>query len=262
MSSSVARAGDPGRAGAASTARSRRPARDTGDRRRCRRRAHPCPAPARTLRDGPRAHRRAAGVVRPGAVRARAVEGLRAPRRAGPGRPRAAGAVAARAARHPRLHRRRPRRLVRRRAQRGLRRHGPVGLGQVDAAALPDPAGRADRRAGAATRATTSSPPTPSGCASCAAHSFSMVFQHFGLLPHRRVLDNVSYGLEVAGHRPGRPGGPRPARCSSWSACRATRAATPTSCPAACSSASGWPGRSPATPRCCSSTSRSARSTR
>jgi glycine betaine/proline transport system ATP-binding protein len=30
-------------------------------------------------------------------------------------------------------------------------------------------------------------------------HSFSMVFQHFGLLPHRRVLDNVSYGLEVAG---------------------------------------------------------------
>ena len=30
-------------------------------------------------------------------------------------------------------------------------------------------------------------------------HSFAMVFQHFGLLPHRRVLDNVSYGLEIAG---------------------------------------------------------------
>ena len=30
-------------------------------------------------------------------------------------------------------------------------------------------------------------------------HSFSMVFQHFGLLPHRRVLENVWYGLEIAG---------------------------------------------------------------
>lgn len=27
----------------------------------------------------------------------------------------------------------------------------------------------------------------------------SMVFQHFGLLPHRRVVDNVSYGLEIRG---------------------------------------------------------------
>ncbi len=27
----------------------------------------------------------------------------------------------------------------------------------------------------------------------------SMVFQHFGLLPHRSVLDNVSYGLQVRG---------------------------------------------------------------
>ena len=26
-----------------------------------------------------------------------------------------------------------------------------------------------------------------------------MVFQHFGLLPHRRVIDNVAYGLEIRG---------------------------------------------------------------
>jgi glycine betaine/proline transport system ATP-binding protein len=30
-------------------------------------------------------------------------------------------------------------------------------------------------------------------------HTVSMVFQHFGLLAHRRVLDNVAFGLEVRG---------------------------------------------------------------
>lgn len=30
-------------------------------------------------------------------------------------------------------------------------------------------------------------------------HTVSMVFQHFGLLPNRRVRDNVAYGLEIAG---------------------------------------------------------------
>lgn len=28
---------------------------------------------------------------------------------------------------------------------------------------------------------------------------FSMVFQHFGLLPHRRVIDNIAYPLEIQG---------------------------------------------------------------
>src|SRR4029079_8675957 len=28
---------------------------------------------------------------------------------------------------------------------------------------------------------------------------FSMVFQNFGLLPHRRVLDNIAFGLEIRG---------------------------------------------------------------
>lgn len=30
-------------------------------------------------------------------------------------------------------------------------------------------------------------------------HKMSMVFQHFGLFPHRRILDNVAFGLEVQG---------------------------------------------------------------
>jgi glycine betaine/proline transport system ATP-binding protein len=29
--------------------------------------------------------------------------------------------------------------------------------------------------------------------------NMSMVFQHFGLFPHRRVIDNVAYGLEIQG---------------------------------------------------------------
>ncbi|MBI2975644.1 MAG: glycine betaine/L-proline ABC transporter ATP-binding protein [Chloroflexi bacterium] len=32
-------------------------------------------------------------------------------------------------------------------------------------------------------------------------HKVSMVFQNFGLFPHRRVIDNVAYGLEVQGMR-------------------------------------------------------------
>ena len=90
----------------------------------------------------------------------------------------------------------------------------------------------------------------------------SMVFQHFGLLPHRQVIDNVAYGLEIRGVE--QEGAPREGRGDrrAGRASRATRSPTPTSSPAACSSASAWPGRWPTTRRCCSSTSRSRRSTR
>ncbi|MFN8439846.1 MAG: glycine betaine/L-proline ABC transporter ATP-binding protein [Caldilineaceae bacterium] len=30
-------------------------------------------------------------------------------------------------------------------------------------------------------------------------HTMSMVFQNFGLFPHRRIIDNVAYGLEIQG---------------------------------------------------------------
>lgn len=31
-------------------------------------------------------------------------------------------------------------------------------------------------------------------------HKMGMVFQHFGLLPHRNILDNVAFPLEISGH--------------------------------------------------------------
>ena len=90
----------------------------------------------------------------------------------------------------------------------------------------------------------------------------SMVFQHFGLLPHRQVHRQRRLRPRGAWHRQEGAPGQGAARSSSWWASRATRSPTPTSSPAACSSASAWPARWPTTRRCCSSTSRSRRSTR
>ena len=41
--------------------------------------------------------------------------------------------------------------------------------------------------------------PVSSACGSCAACKVAMVFQHFGLLPNRTIIDNVAYGLEIRG---------------------------------------------------------------
>ena len=80
-------------------------------------------------------------------------------------------------------------------------------------------------------------------------HRFSMVFQHFGLLPHRRVL-----GQRRLPARDPRRVQVRPLRASARDdrpgrAARVTPTTSPTSCRAGCSSASGWRGRSRSTPR-------------
>ena len=66
-----------------------------------------------------------------------------------------------------------------------------------------------------------------------------MVFQHFGLLAHRRVIDNVAFGLEIQGVPKAErlAQGGRRAHASSGSRTRPT--SSPTSSRAACSSASG-----------------------
>jgi glycine betaine/proline transport system ATP-binding protein len=40
---------------------------------------------------------------------------------------------------------------------------------------------------------------TPDQLMNIRRHKLSMVFQHFGLFPHRKVIDNVAYGLEIQG---------------------------------------------------------------
>ena len=110
-----------------------------------------------------------------------------------------------------RLRRRRQGRLLRRGARRGVRGDGPVRVRQVHAGAPADPAHRADRRpvmldGQDITAMAERGPPARRSAASTS----SMVFQHFGLLPHRQVIDNVAYGLEIRGD--GQEGAPRPRR--------------------------------------------------
>ncbi|RDL04006.1 ABC transporter family protein [Streptomyces sp. HB202] len=90
----------------------------------------------------------------------------------------------------------------------------------------------------------------------------SMVFQHFALFPHRSVLENAAYGLEVQGV----PREEREVRAAEalrlTGPSKAGRSPGPTSSPAVCSSAWASPAPWPPTPTCSSWTSPSARSTR
>ena len=107
-------------------------------------------------------------------------------------------------------------RLVRRPAGRGLRRHGPVGQRQVDPRPLPHPAHRADRSARSTSTARTSARPMPERLRELRRRRFSMVFQNFGLLPHRRV-STTSPSASSSAARQGRAGSSGPARCSTSS---------------------------------------------
>ena len=75
---------------------------------------------------------------------------------------------------------------------------GLSGQRQVDARPLPDPADRADEGRDPARRRGHPQADTKR-LRELRRHRFSMVFQHFGLLPHRRVIDNVAFGLEIRG---------------------------------------------------------------
>ena len=81
--------------------------------------------------------------------------------------------------------------------------------------------------------------------------SIGYVMQHAGLLPHRKVIDNVATVLRLNGVGKSRPTSGR-TRCSRpWGSIPPMRASTRVSSPAASSSASAWPGVSRPTRTSC-----------
>ena len=88
-----------------------------------------------------------------------------------------------------------------------------------------------------------------------------MVFQHFGLLPHRAVVDNVAYGLEIRGM--GKAERTRRAlEVVELVGLSGYENSYPDQLSGGMQQRVGLAGRWPATRTCCSSTSRSRRSTR
>ena len=76
---------------------------------------------------------------------------------------------------------------------------GSVGQRQVDARPLPHAADRADVGHGDDPGDVDVTAADRDTLLDVRRHKVSMVFQHFGLLPHRTLVDNVAFGLEVRG---------------------------------------------------------------
>ena len=79
----------------------------------------------------------------------------------------------------------------------------------------------------------------------------AMVFQHYGLMPHRKVLDNAGWGLEVQGGQEAGARSAHPRGAGTGRPGRLGRVVPAASYPEACSKGLVWPARWPWTPTSC-----------